>query len=64
MSLALQTQTITGNDTATFTFDAAIGAYVLRDPAGELPVRHRRGPRFQRIGVALAPQGGGWAPTS
>jgi hypothetical protein len=58
MSLALQTQRITGNDTATFTFDAAIGAYVyaIQQLNFQFDVD---ADRFQRIGVALAPQGGG-----
>ena len=56
MSLALQTQKIPGNDTATFTFDAAIGAYVYAIQQLDL---WSYGMRFQRIGVALAPQGGG-----
>ena len=58
MSLALQTQRITGNDTATFTFDAAIGAYVYA--IQQLNFQFVVGAaRFQRIGVALAPRGGG-----
>jgi hypothetical protein len=56
MSLALQTQKIAGNDSATFTFDAAIGAYIYAIQQLDL---WTEGMRFQRIGVSLAPQGGG-----
>src|SRR3954451_6255048 len=58
MSLALQTQRVTGNDTATFTFDASIGAYVyaIQQLNFQLVVG---ADWFQRIGVALAQQGGG-----
>ncbi|MDQ5807947.1 MAG: hypothetical protein M3320_04660 [Actinomycetota bacterium] len=56
MSLAIQTQKITGNDTATFTFGGTIGAYLYGIQELQLM---SSGPMFQRIGVALAPQGGG-----
>ena len=56
MSLALQTQKIAGNDSATFTFDSSIGAYVYAIQQLQL---YTFGARFQRIGVSLAPQGGG-----
>jgi len=56
MSLALQTQKIPGNATATFTFGGSIGAYVYAIQQLNL---YSFGMRFQRIGVALAPQGAG-----
>ena len=56
MSLALQTQKIPGNATATFTFGGSIGAYLYAIQQLNL---YSYGMRFQRIGVALAPQGGG-----
>jgi hypothetical protein len=56
MSFALQTQTIAGNDSATFTFDASIGAYIYAIQQLNL---WTNGMMFQRIGVTLAPQGGG-----
>jgi hypothetical protein len=58
MSLALQTQRITGNATATFTFGGSIGAYVYAIQQLNFQFSET-GDRFQRIGVALAPEGGG-----
>lgn len=56
MTLALQTQKIHGNASATFTFADTIGAYVYAIQQLNLWTFNME---FQRIGVSLSPQGGG-----